>query len=233
LFSRLSIFMAICVGASCFGVRNTHAASVSFGPPEPTAFAPAAASLDRPPAGWADYCIRHEDDCQLHIRQPLRVMLTHQVFDRLTATNVAINHVVRPMTDMEHWGVEDHWDQAEDSNGDCEDYQLLKRKLLVEAGVPRRAMLLTVVRDEDGNGHATLMVRTNLGDVILDNETDEILLWKDTGYSFMQRESQYRTGWVDIEKVPERAMHVAATQLNLRIAAASPRAVVRTGRAKR
>ena len=29
------------------------------------------------------------------------------------------------------------------------------------------------------------MVRTNLGDLILDNETDEILLWKDTGYNFL------------------------------------------------
>jgi predicted transglutaminase-like cysteine proteinase len=102
------------------------------------------------------------------------------------------------MTDLQHWGVKDHWDQAEDGYGDCEDYQLLKRKQLVDAGVPRRTMLMTVAWDAYHEGHALLMIRTNIGDLILDNARDEILLWKETGYQFVKRESQYSTGWVDI-----------------------------------
>jgi len=61
--------------------------------------------------------------------------------------------------------------------GDCEDYQLLKRKLLVEAGLPRRAMRMTVVIDDIDEGHALLTVRTDAGDLILDNKVDAVLPW--------------------------------------------------------
>jgi predicted transglutaminase-like cysteine proteinase len=70
------------------------------------------------------------------------------------------------MTDEEHWGISDRWDLPADGFGDCEDYQLLKRRLLAEAGLPRRAMRMTVVVDETGDGHAVLMVRTDRGDVV-------------------------------------------------------------------
>jgi predicted transglutaminase-like cysteine proteinase len=55
----------------------------------------------------------------------------------------------------EHWGVEDRWDFAEDGYGDCEDYQLIKRRELVKAGLPRRAFRMTVVNDEVGDGHGS------------------------------------------------------------------------------
>jgi predicted transglutaminase-like cysteine proteinase len=42
---------------------------------------------------------------------------------------------IRPLTDQEHWGIEDRWDYPDDGYGDCEDYQLLKRKLLASAGL--------------------------------------------------------------------------------------------------
>ena len=49
--------------------------------------------------------------------------------------------------------------------GDCEDYVLLKRKMLMQAGWPRQALLITVVRDEQGDGHAVLTVKTDKGDI--------------------------------------------------------------------
>jgi len=33
-------------------------------------------------------------------------------------------------------------------------------------------------------------VKTNKGEFILDNQTDDILLWSDTGYRFVKRQSQ-------------------------------------------
>src|SRR3712207_7197474 len=45
-----------------------------------------------------------------------------------------------------------------------EDIQLLKRRMLTEAGLPQRAMRMTVVIDEQGAGHAVMMVRTDRGD---------------------------------------------------------------------
>ena len=94
------------------------------------------------------------------------------------------------MTDMEHWGVVERWNYPDDGYGDCEDYVLLKRRMLVQAGWPREALLITVVRDRHGDGHAVLTVKTDKGEFILDNQNDQILLWADTGYRFVKRQSQ-------------------------------------------
>ena len=102
------------------------------------------------------------------------------------------------MTDLEHWSVVDRWDIPDDGYGDCEDYQLLKRKLLAAKGLPRRAMRMTVVIDEQGEGHAVLMLRTDRGDFILDNKRNAILPWQKTGYVFVKRESQDGTEWASL-----------------------------------
>ena len=94
------------------------------------------------------------------------------------------------MTDMDHWGVVERWNYPDDGYGDCEDYALEKRKLLMQAGLPREALLMTVVRDHNGNGHAVLTVKTDRGQYILDNQTNEVLFWTDTGYRPVKRQSQ-------------------------------------------
>jgi predicted transglutaminase-like cysteine proteinase len=66
---------------------------------------------------------------------------------------------------------------------------LLKRKDLVARGWPTSALSIAVVYDEIGDGHAVLLVRTTSGDYVLDNKTDEIRLWSDTGYLFVKRQS--------------------------------------------
>jgi predicted transglutaminase-like cysteine proteinase len=94
------------------------------------------------------------------------------------------------MTDLDHWGVVEKWSYPDDGYGDCEDYVLLKRRLLMEAGWPREALLITVVRDRKGEGHAVLTVKTDKGEFILDNQNEEIVLWSETGYRFVKRQSQ-------------------------------------------
>ena len=75
------------------------------------------------------------------------------------------------------------------TKGDCEDYVILKRKRLMALGWPASALLITVVRDERGDGHAVLTVRTIQGDFILDNKTDEIKVWHRTRYDYIMRQS--------------------------------------------
>ena len=75
-----------------------------------------------------------------------------------------VNDSIAPMTDMEHWGVVEKWSYPDDGKGDCEDYVLLKRRMLMQAGWPREALLITVVRDKKGDGHAVLTVKTDKGD---------------------------------------------------------------------
>ncbi|MEE8629514.1 MULTISPECIES: transglutaminase-like cysteine peptidase, partial [Methylobacterium] len=105
---------------------------------------------------------------------------------------------LRAVTDQEHWGVPDRWDLAEDGSGDCEDFQLLKRKLLAQAGLPRRAMRMTVVIDDKGEGHAVLMLRTDRGDLVLDNKTSAVLPWHKTGYTYIKREADESMRWVSL-----------------------------------
>ena len=62
--------------------------------------------------------------------------------------------------------------------------------MLMQAGWPREALLITVVRDKKGDGHAVLTVKTDKGDFILDNQEENVLLWSDTGYRFVKRQSQ-------------------------------------------
>ena len=82
----------------------------------------------------------------------------------------AVNDTIKPITDLEHWGVSERWNYPDDGYGDCEDYVLLKRKMLTQAGWPRQALLITVVRDKQGDGHAVLTVKTDKGEFILDNQ---------------------------------------------------------------
>ena len=66
-------------------------------------------------------------------------------------------------------------------------------------GVPPANLLLTVLKKSDGEGHAVLTVRTDGGDYILDNLTDDILPWDETGYLFLKRQATHHTGrWVSI-----------------------------------
>jgi predicted transglutaminase-like cysteine proteinase len=59
---------------------------------------------------------------------------------------------------------------------------------------------MTVVRDQNNQGHAVLTVVTSHGDFILDNMTDEIRPWEKTGYRFVKRQSQEDPNvWVAIE----------------------------------
>ena len=101
-----------------------------------------------------------------------------------------------PVTDQDHWGVADRWDYPDNGMGDCEDIQLLKRRVLIEAGLPRRALRMTVVIDELGAGHAVLMVRTDRGDYILDNKRAAVLSWQETGYRYVKREGSESAAWV-------------------------------------
>ena len=85
------------------------------------------------------------------------------------------------------------------NGGDCEDFALEKRKELIDHGLPRQALLMTVASDENGAGHAILTLRTDRGDFILDNRTDKILGWRDTGYLFVKMQSEQDPNiWVRI-----------------------------------
>ncbi|KRE00127.1 transglutaminase [Bosea sp. Root381] len=189
--SALAILVA--VGSATIAQAQQGSAGI------PIASLPADASGDaRAPYAWNDFCKRSPAECRVNPNEPERVEMTPKLWKAIISMNLRVNREIEAITDEEHWGVVDRWDLAEDGKGDCEEFALVKRKRLAEAGVPRRAMLVTVVIDEENAGHAVLMIRTDRGDFILDNKRNAVLPWSQTGYIYVKRESQLRTGWTSL-----------------------------------
>ncbi len=144
----------------------------------------------RPPIGWVEFCQEHARECVKQTGAARDVVLNSQSWASLNRINDWVNQAIKPVTDIEHWGTVEKWSYPDDGYGDCEDYVLLKRRMLIEAGWPRSALLITVVRDSKGDGHAVLTVRTDRGEFILDNQNEKILPWTATGYRYVKRQSQ-------------------------------------------
>jgi predicted transglutaminase-like cysteine proteinase len=142
------------------------------------------------PIGWVQFCVEYDPECKTKPSMPRDVVLSAQAWKDLVRVNHWVNANVRPITDLDHWGVVERWNYPDDGYGDCEDYVLQKRRMLMQAGWPREALLITVVRDQNGDGHAVLTVKTDQGEFILDNQRDDVLLWSETGYRFVKRQSQ-------------------------------------------
>ena len=195
--AHLSLLGAtLLIGGAAGPVQPSQARPAAGLPEAGTAADPGAPA--RPVAAWNDFCQRHPGDCAVDTSEPALISLTPAVWHTLTTINRRVNARIKPITDMAHWGVVDRWDYPDDGFGDCEDIQLLKRRMLIERRLPRRALRMTVVIDEIGEGHAVLMVRTDRGDLILDNKTNAVLPWQRTGYSFVKREGQDGRAWVSL-----------------------------------
>jgi predicted transglutaminase-like cysteine proteinase len=160
------------------------------------AWIPTAEGSAQPTDAWSEFCERSPAECAINPAEPAMIQLDERVWKTIVAINKQVNATVSPQEDVHHWGVVDRWDYPEDGKGDCEDYQLLKRRLLVEAGLPRRALRMVVVLDELGQGHAVLTARTDRGDFILDNKRDAVLPWHQTGYVYIKSEGNQSLAWV-------------------------------------
>ncbi|MFT0891688.1 transglutaminase-like cysteine peptidase [Pseudochelatococcus sp. G4_1912] len=155
------------------------------------------------PVGWEDFCQKYPTTCQLRDNRPGSVKLNAETWALILQINTSVNTTISPLSDEEHWGIAESWDYPEDGFGDCEDYALQKRRLLHEAGLPLAALMMTVVRDLDNAGHAVLTVRTDRGDFILDNKRNRVLLWSETGYSYVKRQANLNPNrWVSLGTTP-------------------------------
>ncbi|QND53089.1 transglutaminase-like cysteine peptidase [Phyllobacterium sp. 628] len=150
------------------------------------------------PIGHYDFCQTYQDECRIRSISDTPVTLTSKVWAQMVEVNTKVNTDIKPETDMEIWGKAEVWSYPT-TVGDCEDYVLLKRKILMERGIPVNSLLITVVRQMNGEGHAVLTVRTDRGDYILDNLEARIKPWNDTRYDYLKRQSTHNTGaWVSI-----------------------------------
>ncbi len=193
---------AAAVIALCPAAHGAHAAGSPAdkrAPPLPRAGIIKTGGVTTTPYGWLDFCNRYESECRGGLSPAADIALTAGSWHLIRAVNAKVNADIEPLSDMQHWGTMDQWDLPGDGYGDCEDYVLLKRKLLIAAGLPRQALLVTIVKDEQGEGHAVLTAKTDHGEFVLDNMRDKIRPWNEVPYRFVKRQSQEDPNvWIQI-----------------------------------
>src|SRR5437667_9743628 len=126
----------------------------------------------RSPTGWVEFCAENASECRGGATQPRDIVMSQTAWRDLLRVNKWVNETIKPITDMDHWGVIEKWSLPTDGYGDCEDYVLLKRKMLIDAGWPREALLITVVRAQNGQGHEGLAVKRDKGEVAPGNKSE-------------------------------------------------------------
>ncbi len=151
------------------------------------------------PIGHAEFCRHFTSECRVRSSKTRPVQLTRKRWKEMDRVNKQINLAVEPITDYEYYKKEEHWTYPQ-RYGDCEDYVLLKRYMLMQKGWPASSLLITVVRQSNGDGHAVLTVRTDRADYVLDNLMPDIEQWNKTSYRFLKRQSTKHTGkWIKIK----------------------------------
>ena len=141
------------------------------------------------PAGARGICQKYGWACE---RSAGKALDEASILRLAKTLNRKINRSVRPVSDERQYRRAEFWTLPTTRGGDCEDFVLLKKKTLAEAGIPSDRLLMATVLDRDLNNHAILILRTARGDLVLDNLTDRIVPWEKTGYTFLRMQNPER-----------------------------------------
>ena len=128
------------------------------------------------PMSFKVFCAVNPAECQPGGAS--MIALDDGVLRLLGRVNARVNRAIRPRLDsplLQVWRVNP-------SVGDCKSYVVSKRHQLIENGLSPSALRIAYVKTRDGLGHAVLVVKTDQGDLTLDNLTGEIKLFREAGY---------------------------------------------------
>jgi len=131
------------------------------------------------------FCARNPDECTAR-GDASEVSLSPLADKQLRAVNALVNRSIRPVDERPDQG--DVW-QVNVKAGDCEDFALTKRDHLIAMGWSTKALRIAVTKTPAGKGHAVLVVKTDRGDLVLDNRMNEIKSWTDTDLRWLMIQS--------------------------------------------
>ncbi|WP_245520236.1 transglutaminase-like cysteine peptidase [Mesorhizobium sp. M00.F.Ca.ET.217.01.1.1] len=140
-----------------------------------------------PPPAFYSFCSRQPSLCSTAGGTKV-VALRPQLSAQLNEINLSVNSRITEVSDRAVVGKNDDW-RVPTVSGDCEDIAILKKLELMKRGWPASALLLTVA-SYHGEGHTVLTVRTNEGDLVLDNLTGAVRDWSSTPYNYFARQAQ-------------------------------------------
>lgn len=130
------------------------------------------------PLQFQIFCLQNPNECKTS--RSKSVSYTPKVNRLLSRINAQVNRQIKPRNEQV-----DVW-QISAKEGDCDDYVMTKRHRLIQAGIPASALRVAVVKTRQGEGHAVLIVKTNVGDLILDNLRKNIVARKASGYRYIK-----------------------------------------------
>ena len=139
-----------------------------------------------PPMAFTQFCIRYADQCRSQ-RIAFRggpVRLTADRWKDLKEVNWRVNTEILPEPNTEGLAGE-KW-LIGPTRGDCNDYAVTKRSELLARGWPARSLLLSEVVVNSGEHHLVLVVRTSVGDLVLDNLSAQIRPWSRAPYQWVR-----------------------------------------------
>ncbi len=196
VFGGLALAGAICASAVFAAGESAgeSGSSARMTPPSPEVFM---ASEMREgeglsgPSAYYELCRRAPADCPApqKLQKADRVIMDDAAAEAIVTMNQSINQAIRPVSDYERYGLGDFWEFPRDGVGDCEEYVIAKRAALLDMGFPESALLIGVALGVGSPYHAVLLVRTDSGEIVLDNLTDRVSPWRDSGLTFVVRQS--------------------------------------------
>jgi len=174
----------------------------------------------RPPRGYVTMCdsglfpcssmmdpFQYENDLdnstltgEIRLNYDNEVIMVEGMWDLLSYANRKVNDMIEHVSDYQNYGVVDHWIPSIDK-GDCEDYVLTKKLLLMKMGWPESSLMIAIARTQISayDYHAVLVVKTDQGDFVLDSANDVVSPWCEVGYNWVMRQSERGTNnWVRI-----------------------------------
>lgn len=137
------------------------------------------------PAGFHGICERYTWACAVRSSAERRIADSdlRALADRV---NRSVNRQVAEVSDQKQYRRSEVWALPTRRGGDCEDFALLKKRELIRHGVSPDRLLIATALTETREPHAVLILRTGQGDLVLDNRTDRMKPWRQTGYSFLR-----------------------------------------------
>lgn len=141
----------------------------------------------RAPIAYMMLCLTLPNECRSH--NQAEIVYSADLMTKISHVNDNINSSMIAQLDKG-----DTW-QVGGKTGDCEDFALTKRRDLINAGVAAGALRMAVVKTEKGDGHAVLIVKTDLGDLVLDNRRNNIVLSQNSGYTFLKMATENPLKW--------------------------------------
>lgn len=172
------------------GVAGVTAMSANAEESRRPAYIAAKQAIEAPP-GFAGMCAGYDWACAVSSATALPGAAAYETADRI---NRSVNRKTRQISDQEQYRQDELWALPTKRGGDCEDLVLLKKMLLVKAGLPANALLMATVLDLQGGRHAVLVMRTSSGDYVLDSLNSRIRHWVDTGYTFLKMQNPRQPG---------------------------------------